>query len=407
MNISINGIKDFLFGVLILSPQVSISIAGVNIDSSVILLFILTVDFLCNRKVSKLKGAFLQHKFLWLLFFFLLLLILQSFFNDASLIKAHLVMGEGREIGSFGSYQIHNVVFFNSVNIRLISVFCFAFLISNRFASKNLVEIKKMLLSILLAGCFIQLFIILLENLDLLNSFVREFMVENINKDGDIHTGFKTMRFGLNRYSAGFSEPSFFATVIWIILSAIYLLKIVKNNLFTKRDSYFIGISLVFFILTTISIFMAMSLFLFIAFLINISLRRTVVILFIGVLIVSLFPHIMSSDFFRENELSSVFIRFFLTTDISDLSLYSILFGTQIGYVYSNPPLTSLVLQFGLIYSFIFTTIIIWKIPLKFYLILSGIYVIIVSPNLATPYFFLHMFLLSTILWRVKYYGLK
>ena len=387
--VSKHNLYNSFIGFLIIAPQVSVNFIF-KIDCYIILFGLLFLMFL--RDILKKRDLILDSYQTWMLTFVIgipIVIISQFLINDGKTISGHLTFEEGRDIGTFGLLKLDKKPLFSKFNLKIITTIFLGLLIGYWFNQKRLHEIKKILIQILRLLVIFQLLLIIFYKVELLELFIRNFMSDNII-NGQIHGGFISYRFGWLRLSGGFSEPSFLAVVYWIILSGIFIVKSKEKHILSSKDKLLIFFSFIFLMTSTLSIFVLVSIILVLGILFN--LRKSLIEITLLIIIISahFISFILNSEIFSGG-LESVIMRLFNTSEFSQLDVKNLLLGTQLGYVYTNPPLLNLIMQFGLIFILIIFFITNKYLKLSAFVTLSSLIVMLVAPNLGYPYFYISL----------------
>ncbi|WP_153002479.1 hypothetical protein [Pseudomonas putida] len=386
----------WLVALMLILPQVGISLNGFFIDAYRLLLALLFLDFFICLTLSKkllISGRLL---IFWSSFFLSVMLpfFIQSQLNEVGDFFAHITNLEGRSDPNltFGDASYVRRDFFGMLGLKFFSVVVLGFLLSFYISKLSVSSALKFSRSVVFSAVCFQAFYMVLYFFGVLDSFANIFMIGATASQFD---GGVSNRLGFYRFPGGFSEPSFMAVVIFGAVFSYYYIAS-RNDI---RVSFFSRVSLAlmcFFLFATTISMMTMFVFVFSFFFIfwssirKSSIELSCFVFVVVAFLLQFFSMMFSYDFIPQG-LESIAVRQLMVTALSDLSVNALLFGYAFSEVYNFPFVTNLILQLGcvgtlgILFSFFCFSDGKWILLSCFVLILS------VSPNLS--YSYLYVFL--------------
>ena len=360
---------------LLLSPEISLGLAGFFVDAYFILLLGLSVWFVFGERGAKLQlrsGQFIKVSLILAVTCFLSVFFIQLLLSDESVgVRAHLVSSEGREAGTFGTLKFSASLAYSSL-FRALTFIVFTYMLAWCLSLSSRRGRISFAYGVIGVACVYQAFWYFMYFCGEHVTLAKLLMPELIGTVGVEKIA--TTRFGIPRFSAGFSEPSFMSVVVF---AASYVISFLGAS---RKGAGVALIGVLFLIVTTMSLTMLVAAFTLI------SAMFAPRILSIGLLLVITvlqFLYLILSSGFVPDELYSVVVRLFMQTDLATLSPSQVLFGVAFGQVYNFLPLHNLIVQLGLVFSvFLFFTRSAFVVPPVFV-------VLLVAPSLSHVWVYL------------------
>lgn len=339
---------------LLVSPELSSKYLPI-LDGYTVLLFILMVS-LRNKLIPKNLSQFFL-----VLTVLLIPTIVQYYYKPGYVILCNTNDVTAREVGTFGKYFIGDDHISVSEFIKNALKILLGFLLYNwlqiycnirpKFIKFLEVNMKVIMVYQLILGA-----IYMIGYTDFV--IVHLFHQKIINFTGD---GMVFLRFGRPRFGAGFSEPSFLVVYAYAIYFAYVIIS--SENKLRSKSLFLIGFPILIAVTT-----LAYSSFVLIAIcilryckigviFINNQKLAILTILHLGYYLNELTP---LEEFINQGQLQSIRLRLMYYTSLYTLEMKQVLFGASLFGVYTQPPITNIIIQTGCI-SGIFLLYGMWK----------------------------------------------
>lgn len=369
-----------ILALLFSMPQLSIHFGLFKIDAYLVLLLFFIVTY-AKKNYFEINKLFI---FTFILFSFII--IIQLLFHDNGSISGHTKYVDMRDIDTFSyNIKLNEAIFYLIDYIKLIVLIIFSLVIYNYFKKKNYIYFFKFLKNIIYSLSIIQILFYTLFHIGILDNVILLFFQDNIH-GLDNYGLMYSHRNDYLRLSGGFSEPSLLALFYFMSLFSLIQIKYYFNIKLKKLDLFLIFLSWFIILFTTISFTHFISLYLFFILLFNKSDKFIGYAILLFLCLIEM-VHVLDLEYLKLVNQSFIF-RIYYATDLAELNLYQVLFGVGFSNIYAFVQSINLILQLGIIGTFLFL-IILKKYLYNFTQISVLIYILFISPRLTDTWIYI------------------